>query len=342
MKQTPSTARSRPTGMPRAFTLIEIIVAVAILVVIIGMLIVGLNRANKAANAAAGAMNVASLKTATESFIRNFNFPPPMIKDWAAPPNTREVYTTVAGQKRLSVYDPVKDRNFLRRDPAPKPLAGAWGNYTGELGDYYDLRYSNVSLPFYLAGACEEKGEPNWQVPIDGKPGPGLIEPRQDGTFVVPEDLKKPGAGNRNTGRKYESMVDTSKGGLQIVADGELREFRDSKGRLYRYYLWIQGDAQGRKLSLISLNIPRIVLETLSRPEDRFKPLTSNPADQRTPIPELNAATWAILWPGPDGAFGDEPIGDLAAMLGVPQGGAPEQLALRQKAIADNIAEVGQ
>lgn len=336
MKQTPSTARFRPTGTPRAFTIIELIVAIAILALIISLLIVGLNRANKAANAAAGAMNVSSIRTATEQFIRNFNFPPPMIKDWAKYP---EVYTPVAGEKRLSVYDSVKDRAFLRRDPAPPLYSPLWGSET----DYFDPRYSNVSLPFYLAGACEEKGASGWQVPIDGIPGPGFLEPRQDGTFTVPEDLKKVSSttSSRSTGRPFDSMVDTSKGGLQIVASDELREFRDSRGRLYRYYLWIQGDANGRKLAFASLNVPRIILETMSRPEDRFKPLgTSNPADHRTAIPELNAATWAILWPGPDGVFGDEIIGDLRAKMSL-SAGEPE-LKFRETAILDNIAEVGQ
>jgi prepilin-type N-terminal cleavage/methylation domain-containing protein len=337
------TPRPRLKDAARAFTLIEMIVAVAILAVIISLLIVGLNRANKAANAAAGAMNVASLRTATESFVRNFGFPPPMIKDFARP--TPEVYTpTNTDPVRFSVYDRVKDRDFLRRDPAPYIPAG-WGAAT-ELTGLYDIRYSNVSLPFYLAGASEKKGnESSWQVPIDGVPGPGFLEPLQDGSFAVPEDLKKAATtrSSRSIGRRFDSMVDTSKGGLQIVANGEGREFRDSRGRVYRYYLWIQGNKDGRKLTLTSLNIPQIILETMSRPEDRFKPLaTANPADHRASIPELNAATWAILWPGPDGVFGDEMKADLESKLGVTLASAAEETEARKKAIADNVAEVGQ
>lgn len=341
----PGAPRRPATGTVRAFTLIELLVAVGVLALIIGLLIVGLNRASKAAADAAGRMNVATLKTATSQFISQFGFPPPMIRDWEKGPIPNPKiydYDAVAGEQRLYVYQPavLADRNTLRRDPAPTSTPVGWGSEI----DYYDIRYSNVSLPFYLAGACEEKGAATWQVPIDGVPGPGFLEPRQDGTFNVPGDLKSAGTvkSSRSTGRRFDAMVDTSKGGLRIVPSGDLlREFRDSQGRLYRYYLWIQGDPNGLKNTSAKLNIPRIILETMSRPEDRFKPLgTTNAADRRASLPELNAATWAILWPGPDGMFGDERIDELRAKLGVSDG-VPE-LKVREMAIIDNVAEVGQ
>lgn len=306
----------------RAFTLIEILLAIAILSLLIGLLVVGISRAFKVSSIKAHEQALANLKIAIDQFRQEFNFPPPLVKD--------EVPFPGNPIDRIPVYIPSNpaDGIILRRDAEPSD-AGSIGART----EYYELRFSVLSLPYYISGACEFKPSNDWQVPIDGVSGPGMLQALPDGSFKVPAGLKSASSTNRSSGRVYPAFFDASKATLQLVqGDNNRAEYRDRKNVPYRYYRWLP-DAVAPPVNINSysdhglrglrayLNVPVIVGD----PE----------SDMR-----LRDATWAVVWAGSDGLFGDETLEDLGNGLGRTVDAAGE-LRARMDATKDNVVEVG-
>lgn len=338
------------------FTIVEILVVVALLIVIISLVIGAVVKGRRAAAGSAAAITVASIKTAVESFRREFGFQPPLIKDQAggilpAPTPAAGVYKTVGSIKQLYVYqpgpdagEPKKDLDALRR-ATPPTIPPNWSVNSGYAGadkapmsDFYDLRYSTVSLPVYLLGACEEKGKLEWQVPLDGVSGPGFVTPNRDGSFAIPEALKKAKVANSsvNPGKTFGALFDATKGGAKVVISGDMYEFKDSSGRPFRYYVWVRGDpVTGLTQKPADRRIPKVVLESASG-GDRGKPL-----DARAPNPAMGTATYAIVHPGADGLFGDEDYETIGGALRRAIGSPADELSARLQACSDNIVEFG-
>lgn len=207
-------ARIRTIGAPSrpGFTIIELGVSILVIAILIGLLLVGLNKMSRTAQSGAERANVIAMRIAVEQFKNDFGFAPPLVKDGLTYPGGGTAGSplgTVSGQDAALVYrtdDPTgMDQQFLQGD-------------TGNP----DLRFSVYSLPYYLIGVLDAN--------IDGKDGPGFREPARDGTF------RKAG------GRLFDPLFDAAGDSDRLVevdrAEGRF-ELRDRNGISYRYYRWL-------------------------------------------------------------------------------------------------------
>ncbi len=313
------TRPSRPVR--HAFTLVEILFAILIIGVLLGLLIVGLRQATKAGKSTVDRQGVIGMKVAVQRFRDEFGFLPPLVRE-NHPQATRRARTeTVAGEDRIAVYTPslAGDRNAL--------LARGPGNSTAN-GDY---RFSVHSLPYYLLGGLEVEIDAAWPIPIDGVSGPGFLEPGADGTFKVPAGLKAANPTNTRTGRRFDPFFDAGRSSAKVFtspADPAVVELRDRNGQAFRYYRWLHGNpAKVAQFppdgieNLGDLNVPAIL------------------GDPSTDLP-LRDAAFAIVAAGPNGVFGDETdVDELRRVLGL--AGDASVAKVRAEASADNIVEVG-
>ncbi len=317
-----TTSRSAP-----AFTLVEVLFAIAVVGVLIGLLVVGLTVGRRAAAGNAGASTAASIRISAAEFVREFGFVPPLIKDY-------DLAKAQSGERKFPVYVPSPvggdDARALRResgtpkdDPARNPPAN-WGQAT----DYWDRRFSLASLPVYLAGIDETPLFADSAVPIDGAPGPGMLRANEDGTFQIPENSKKPGAKVTRAGQTFGPFMDTSARGAKVVRSGtkgERFEIRDARDIPIRYYRWLQGNPN---------STPKYRVET---PADMNVPKVVGDPDKD---PGLRGATAAVVWCGPDGLYGDEPRDEVGGRLGLPVDTLDLERKARDTAISDNVTEV--
>jgi type II secretory pathway pseudopilin PulG len=220
----------RPAGPRRgAFTLIELLFVVAMVVMLIGLLLWGVNKAVLGARKASETNTVASLRMGVDQFKGQFGFIPPLVRD------NRD--GSDDGPLDANGIDPLiyrasvlADAEFLR----------------GDTGDPKD-RYSIYSLPYYLIGVLDEVS--------DGIEGPGFLEPRRDGTFT------KRSTSSSRTGRVFDPFFDASAKGIATVNREEGRiELRNDKGAAYRYYRWLKDEGDiGNKTLQDYLNVPLLL-----------------------------------------------------------------------------------
>lgn len=271
----------------RGFTIIELLVTLLVVALLIGLLAVGFLRLGSSARETALRQEVAALKTAVIQFRTEFGFLPPLVDD--ATPIDR-----VAG--RINVFDAASadDFDFLRGvtivDPDTDP----------------DVRFSVHALAYYVMGALDAG--------IDGVEGEGFRKPRINGTFertggTVMDPMFSP-RGEEAGIKQLDADLTT---GLVVLAD--------RSGTPYRYYRWLNGDADGRIAGADDLNVPAVV---------------GDPAAN----PELRDAEFAIVSAGPDGLFGDAPTEGLTALEDMYGAGVPVD-ELHALARADNVVEVG-
>src|SRR5262245_17090510 len=67
---------------PRGFTLMEVLVAILIIFLLMGLLIVGVHHVRKAAKGGRDRVQATSLKNAVSMFTTEFKFLPPLVKDF--------------------------------------------------------------------------------------------------------------------------------------------------------------------------------------------------------------------------------------------------------------------
>jgi type II secretory pathway pseudopilin PulG len=231
----------------RGFTIVEVGFSIAIIALLMGLLLIGLNSMNKSARRAVERQNVASLKMGVDHFQDTFGFLPPLVNDDRAQPDPglREPVKTrpIAGATRPApvIYheENPADWEFLR------------GEGTGTGGESYQ-RFSVHSLAYYLLGALDED--------VDGVQGPGFRSPQPDGSFRV--------AG----GQRTEPLFDTSKNPEGVYRGDTARgqvELRDRNGVAYRYYRWLPGDEDGEIKDAGDLNIPELLGSAKDDPQLR-------------------------------------------------------------------------
>jgi hypothetical protein len=319
--------------------------------VLMGLLIVGLRQAGRSARGSAEAQNVASMKIAATQFASQFGFVPPMLRDQYIVPNLRLRTEKMTGREsdrlKLAVYD-VGDptngedfRKFLQRDTVP-PFPANWGSRDTSLrlDRWFDPRYSEATLAAYLVGAIgDEVGPPaaGRRYPIDLVPGPGFMQPNLDGSFGTRKLrnalLSTAADQRRRASRVYQAFFAAGTRAASLFADptnGNNVQIRDRNGRPYRYYSWLPDDVRPTGVPQADLNYQWFNI-----------PWILGDSNERT---DLRDAEFAILGAGPNGAFGDEPIDELARLTGISVGtasSAGEQLKARQTAAADNVLEVG-
>ncbi|MFO0836727.1 MAG: type II secretion system protein [Phycisphaerales bacterium] len=327
--------RSTHTTFPgrskrNAFTIVELLVSIGAVVLLMGLLIVGLQKGMFLAKSSADAQTVRAIKQAIDQFKQDFGFLPPLVKDLKYPSNPErwiEDNPLVAGEKRVAVYLPGRTQSGgFNKD---------WQDLRGD-NLTEDIRYSNVSLAYYLAGALDVpvhgQGQEPKNIPIDGVSGPGSVAPLIDGAFKVPAALKDPDQKpvSKRTGRVYAPYVSLSKAGLRLVRDlkdstGTKVELQDRNSLAYRYYRWKQGEkgqtsGNPKIKDLKDLNVPVLVGDP-------------------TVDPLFREAEYAIVGAGPNKLFGDETVAQIAQELGMSASDSEERL--RELAREDNIVEVG-
>lgn len=223
--------RRTTTAMARAFTLIELLIAIFVIAVLMGLLLVGFSHAIKLAKRTAAGQDVTSVDMAVQQFKNDFGFLPPLVKDgFPGTPDTSGPLRSVGNRTIPNVYTAgdQQDLRYLR----------------GESGDP-EYRFSVYSPAYYLMGGLGKE--------VDGVEGPGAKTPSRDGTF------------NPLATETYEPLFDPRTGSLEIVDASEGRiELRDPNGVAYRYYRWARGTMNPNDSDKGVLNLPSLVESGMS------------------------------------------------------------------------------
>lgn len=318
-----------------AFTLMELMVTIAVILILIGLLTVGINGALRMVRRSGERQMATALKTAVEEFRNELGFVPPLVKDGRPLFDTDNVgpIEPVPGKPdrfQVSIWGGDDDpdyEDFL----TGRTSEGTWR-------DDADRRYSKFSLPYYLMGACDvDDGSGK---PIDGERGGSFRKPRADGLFDhrqrAIEALYSPREGSLV--RNYADIAEFREHGL-APSGNDLEDAPEAKsalvdrnGRAVRYYRWKNGAATTGLARGEYMNIPKVLQDPVTRGD-----ANASAADDE---PELAGATYAIVMAGPDGLFGTEDIEDFVERYG--DGVRDQDIdAIRRKAWRDNIVEVG-
>lgn len=350
----------------RGFTLAEIIVAIFIIFLLMGIALVSYRAAANQARIASDRALVSGLKLAIDEFKREFGIVPPLVKDTG---NDAAGFplVSVEGVVIPNVFSPVVAADVSRLRGENDLISG----------------FSTLTLAYYLVGSLDSL--------VDGVDGPGFVEVRRAGNFAPVVNPKEIDAGERGTlelarrgPKKYEPFFDTDRGGVELYIDTVNRmmpssgnvlsrtrlvyrtEIRDRNGVPIRYYRWYADDLDPTTITgglsaytddhvdfessvtglVAYLNVPKVVLHGFGDPLD---PAFEVP-------PEVRDATYAIVAAGPNRLFGDkteeealsnpdDPMRRLyAEYLGLSitrLGDAGYVAKALEEARADNIIEVG-
>ncbi|MCC6284304.1 MAG: type II secretion system protein [Phycisphaerales bacterium] len=304
--------------MRRGFTIMELLITIAVIGLLIAILVVGVGGAMRLARRNVDAQTAASLKVAVEQFENELGFLPPLIVDGrplALDDSNGPFDTNLLGPI-------VRDEDFLAQRNTDVDAA---------------KRYSKFSLPYYLMGACQVNDTDG--DPIDGEPGPSFRTPRRDGLFDPRGRVLDPYFTPRDPSRLVQGYVDpleygehgVSFGGADGTPPASKVALVDRNGRSFRYYRWVNGETSGAVRSRGQvLNIPQIFQDPVTRTD-----LDASAADTSN---ELAGAAWAIVGAGNDGYFGTE---DLAAFQQKLGSGETNLETAQRRAWRDNIVEVG-
>ncbi|MEZ6233970.1 MAG: type II secretion system protein [Phycisphaerales bacterium] len=348
-------AKAQPPSARRAFTIIELLVAILVISVLIGLLIVAVQFALRSTRRANDQSLVTGIQTGVGLFQNTFsNQAPPLVYDGApialpshpATPKIPGGVTMGPVQRPGGSADPIVatfDRiyqdggaTFLRGRASTSPASEP----TPLFDPIEDPRYSKFALPIILGGALGAS--------VDGVDGPGLrlSYTNRDGWIIGGEaTIREPFLGlsrDDATAAAYVSADEYAEHGAGAVppsalnADPDRVAYVSVSGTAIRYYRWepsseseVQGTATG---PLAYLNIPLILRD----PRDWDDPMEPGPR-----VPEqLRSSSYAIVSAGPNGVFGTEPIDLLRDRLGVGPGVAEE--VVRFEAWDDNVVRLGQ
>lgn len=304
--------------MRRGFTIMELLITIAVVGLLIAILIVGIGGALRFARRNVDAQTIASLKVAVEQFENERGFLPPLMVDGRPLAND-----DTNGPLDSGLLGPViRDDDFLAQRNTDVDA---------------DKRYSKFSLPYYLMGACQVNNTEG--DPVDGAPGPSFRAPRRDGLFDPRGRVLEPSFTPRDPSRLIQGYVDPleysehgmSFGGADSTPPGSKVALVDRNGRSFRYYRWINSETGGAVTGRGQvLNIPRIFQDPVTRSD-----VNASAADTSS---EFAGARWAIVGAGPDGYFGTE---SLAAFQEKQGSGLTNLETAQRKAWRDNIVEVG-
>lgn len=331
---------------PRGFTLVEVVVVITLIVVLSALLLFSIGPSVKAARTASDTAFARSLGVGVEQFNQEFGFLPPLVDDFgglpSAPGGPIERPTAPAVPFIRLKGDPSQPRNdangqaqFLRHEVVRPDGA-----------DQSTLRMSYFSLPFYLIGTAGETDATDTQLNarLDGVQGPGFTQPLADGTFT-------------RSGTTHAPMLSLSTltERLQTLSGTSERTLGDRQRRAVRYYRWqptlhvaaganvpnvqvaFPGSAPTndptRAGQVRSYNAPTVF------PLGERKRLVSGQLQSPESVMTLQqrAARYAVVFPGLDGLFGDEPIATLRTTLDLGGASQVDDAEVRRRAAADNL-----
>lgn len=364
---------TRQHNPERAFTLLELLVAIVIIATLISILVVGFGAARRAANAAGDRQAVSGLALGVTQFDQDHGFEPPLVFDGQPHENTTgmvvpqatqdaggegPVYEVDTDRWLVSVWDAGQDQDaeiLRQRDGMTGSLLGS----NTDQGAWADPRYSKYSLAYYLAGALPAE--------VDGVDGLGMFEPQQSGAFrgvgavvgrgrTTYEPYIETGSSSVNITQNFVDANEYAEHGLAIpndpgsIATDNLGRFRtavtDRNGIAYRYYRWESGrmdPMQGRVVieRTQDLNIPSALTDPVLRREGLDNPMMA--MDVTGGDTQLRSARSAIVGAGDDGLFGTEDIGVILEALGRSSPPSTEEgiAELRRQVWEDNVVEVG-
>ncbi len=328
---------SRTRTRRSAFTLVELLVSIMVIGILLGMLIIGARVAIRFVRTQADRQAVISMRIGIIQFKQDHGIPMPLVRDQhfrgATPEMARVELTGNAGNyNRIAVYDisaptPVGDDYkavLIKRLGSGTAAPSGWGALT----EYYDTRWSNNSLAYYLVGALEEKlNSPNADLVIDGKTGHGMFAANRDGSFKIPSELALDPLAKMALPRIYDPYFVPNSSSTKIWVDpsglpgaAQNVQIRDRNQVPFRYYHWLHDE--GFRTDPVINNYLRVPL------------VVGDP----TTDTRLRSATFAVVGAGPDGVFGDEPIDALRIALGMADA---SELIARKKAMEDNVVEFG-
>ena len=348
----------------KGFTVIELIISIAVIAVLIGLIVIGVQAVKKRAGGLLDASSVDQVFTAVKQFKQEVGFLPPMVKEFAAggPPVDQMIVRQTAlpwaaifvpepadpprhpdARFRIAVYTRGSNANFFKgNDPA----------YAGPVPTNFlqDNRFSQLTLGYYLAGQLEFGYNATYtDVPVDGVSGPGMYKPEKGGFFDVPDSMLKPVADRKRQGKTYGPYVEAAGKSVKVETDiasdssGRDVTVRDRNGVPIRYYYWLPSttgnDPDPDRNMLLPRMVCRLPDDATHQLGDPIVPDQLNPKTNTV----LRNASWAIVAAGPDKVFGDEEINHIAQVLGkTPPGpNVDEDRKLRLLAARDNIVRLG-
>jgi len=213
----------RPAGQSRAFSLLELVVVTALIVLMITFLASALGRASISARQTASQRSAEAIAVSVEHFRIEFGFLPPLVHDGEIistgdsdyipvqpdgspyPEGPTERHTGgVYDYSTLIVWSEGSDFNFFRRrdglsaDEVESTSGGSWDIESA----WDDRRYSRYALAYYLAGALPRS--------VDGVAGQGMSRPLANGGFA---NVGYPVGSTRD---RYQPTIDTSRNGVDI------------------------------------------------------------------------------------------------------------------------------
>ena len=347
----------------KGFTVIELIISIAVIAVLITLVVIGVQAVKKRAGGLIDASSVDQVFTGVKQFKQEVGFLPPVVKEFAGggPAVDQMIIRQTAipwnalftleppeppnrpARHRISVYSRGSNAQFFKGDD---PL------YVPPTPDNFlqDNRFSQLTLAYYVASQLEFGYNTTLtDVPVDGIAGPGMYKPEKGGIFDVPESmLKGTPADRKRQGKVYGPYVEAAGKSVKVETDtatdasGRDVTVRDRNGVPIRYYYWLPSTIGTDPDPDRNMLLPRMVCRL---PDDATHQLGDpNVPDQLNPKTNtvLRNATWAVVAAGPDKIFGDEPIEYIAQVLGkTPPNGNAENQKLRLQAAKDNIVRLG-
>ncbi|MEQ9205787.1 MAG: type II secretion system protein [Phycisphaerales bacterium] len=312
------------SGQRDGFTLMELMLTLAIIVTLLGFLASALGRASESARQTASQRSAEAIATAVQQFRVEFGFLPPLVHDGELVSVGNPDYIPVRPDGSpypdgpiehqtggvydfgtLVVWSKGYDFDFFRRragdatDEVELPAGGSWSINSA----WDDRRYSRYALAYFLTGALPRS--------VDGISGQGMTRPLENGGFA---NVGYPIGSTRD---RFEPTLDLDRNGITVqtgyarpielaehdlaapidnllatqvydlYADEDLDRLValvDAFGTAFRYYRWEHGRYNENRQLVIESSLDLNIPPLLLDPELLVEVMND---DSANPLPDL-------------------------------------------------------